>query len=69
MYNDKVLMLKREIITPIPDYIIPVASCQNNKHVINFTTGDMRSKFEVFAKYKIDTLYPSEILKNDGLKH
>ena len=41
MYNDKVLICKREVITPIPDYMRPVDFCQNNELVINFTIDDM----------------------------
>ena len=29
MYNDKVLIRKREFIFPITDYTIPVDSCKN----------------------------------------
>ena len=35
MYNDTVIILKLEVITPIPDYMIPVDFCQNIEPVIN----------------------------------
>ena len=41
MYNDKLIILKREVITDINDSMIPVNFCQNNNNVINFTTDDM----------------------------
>ena len=56
MYNDKLLILKQEVLSPMYDYMIPVDFCQNNEPVINFTTDDMRSKFEVLSK-KTDALY------------
>ena len=46
VYNDKALNRKREVIPPIPDFIIPIDFSQRNKHIINFTTDDMTSKFE-----------------------
>ena len=50
MYNDKVVICKLEIIPPVNYYTIPVDLFQMNYHVINFTTDDMISKFEVFPK-------------------
>ena len=63
MYNDKVLVCKQEVITSIPGSIIPVDLCQSNEPVINFTTGDMRYKFEVFTKNKMNALYLNEITR------
>ena len=57
VYNDKLLIRKRESIPPIPDYMIPVDLFQKNKCVINFTNNDMRSKFEMFLKNNMDALY------------
>ena len=68
MYNYKVLILKQYFIPSIPDFIIPVYLCQNNEHVINFTTDDMRSKFDVFLKKKIDVLYLTEIMQTEWLQ-
>ena len=48
MYNDKVILWKLEFVTPIPDSMIPLGCCQKNEPVIDFTTGDMKSKFEAF---------------------
>ena len=62
MYNYKVLIWKIEAIPPINYSIIPVDLCQNNEPVINFTTDEIRSKFEVFSKYKMDELYITEIM-------
>ena len=62
MYNDKVLRIKQEVVPPIPDSVIPVYSCQNNYHVINFTNDDMRSKFGAFSKDKIGVLYLTKIM-------
>ena len=48
MYNDKVIIRIQEVVPPITDYIIPVDFCQKNELVINFTTDNIRSKFELF---------------------
>ena len=50
MYNDRLIILKRKIILPIPDSMIPLYLCQMNKPKINFTTNDMTFKFEAFSK-------------------
>ena len=42
--------------------MIPVDFCQKKRIVIDFTTDEMISKFEVFTKNKIDTLYLTEIM-------
>ena len=44
----------------MPDSIITVVLCQKNEPIINFTTDDMRSKFEVFSKNKMGVLYLTE---------
>ena len=62
VYNYKVLILKWEAIPPITDLIILFFG-NKNKYVINFTTHDMRSKFEVFSNNKIDTLYLNVIIR------
>ena len=62
MYNDKIGILIRELITTITNFIIPVDLCQNNEHVINFTTDDMISKSEYFSRKKMDAIYPTEIM-------
>ena len=48
--------------------MIPVDFCQNNYHVINITTDDMRSKFEAFSKKQIDAFYPTEIIQIEWLQ-
>ena len=62
MYNHKVIIRKREAITTIPYYMILVYCCKKNKYVINFTTDDMTSKFELFSNNKMDTLYLNETM-------
>ena len=62
VYNYKVLVLKWEAIPHITDHIIPFFF-NKNKYVINFTTHDMRSKFEVFSNNKIDILYLNVIIR------
>ena len=57
MYNDKVILLKREVITLIPDYMIPLDSFQKNISVINFMT----------AKIKMNHLYLTESMQTDCL--
>ena len=52
MYNDKVLIQKLGVITPIPDSTIPVDLCKKNKCIVNFTIDDIRSIFEVITKTK-----------------
>ena len=52
MYNDKILIRKQEVITPITDYTTPVNSYQNNDNMINFTTDDIRSNLEAFQRMK-----------------
>ena len=68
MYNDKVLIIKRESITYIADSMIPLYFCQNNEPVFNFTTDDMRSKLEEFSKNRMDALYLTEIMRTKWLK-
>ena len=62
MYNYKVLIRKWEAITPIPYHMILVYCCKKNKYVVNFTTDDTESKFEVFSNNKMDKLYLNEII-------
>ena len=45
LYNDKVLILKQEVIPPIYDSMIPVDFGQKNHYVISFTSDEMISKF------------------------
>ena len=68
MYNGKVLIWKLETIIPIPDSIILVDCFQNNKHVINFISNDMTSKFEAFINHKPDTLYITESTRTEWLQ-
>ena len=63
VYNYKVLIQKLEAIPPITDHTILFFCCKKNKYVFNFTTHDMRSKFEVFSNNKIDTLYLNVIIR------
>ena len=63
MYNDKAIIWKQEVITPITCFMIPVYLCQNNKPVINSTTGDMISKYCMFSKNKMDALYITESIQ------
>ena len=60
MHNENVLIHKWEVITPIPDYMIPLDFCQNNQHVINFTTDDMISEFKTSTNHKLDIFYWTE---------
>ena len=69
MYNDKLPILKQEVVTPIYDSMIPVDFSQNNYHVIIFTPDDIRSKFESFSKNKVGVLYLTEIMQTDSPKH
>ena len=46
MYNNKVILRKREVITPITDSMITLYY-KKKAPIINFTTGDMTSKFEL----------------------
>ena len=48
--------------------MILVYFCQNNSHVINFTTDDRRSKFEPFSKNKINELYQTKIMQTEWLQ-
>ena len=52
MYNNKVIIIEIEIITPIPDSMIPMDFCQKYLPINNFTTDDIRSKFEFFQRIK-----------------
>ena len=68
MYNDKVIIIKREAITTITDYMIPLYLYQNNEPVINFTTDDMISKLESFSKNRTDALDLTKIMRTKWLK-
>ena len=48
--------------------MIPVDFCQKNKHIINFTTEDMTSKFELFSKNKMYALYLTETMRTEWLQ-
>ena len=60
MYKYKVLVHKREVIPYITDSMIPVDFRQKDNRIINFTTDDMTSKFELFSKKTIDVIYLNE---------
>ena len=57
MHNNKVILRKREVIPIFSDSMIPVDCCQNNSSIINFTTDNMKSKFELVSKNKMNNLY------------
>ena len=57
MYNDRALIFKQEVVIPVPGFMIHVDLFQGNEHVINFITDEMTSKFELFSKKKMDSLY------------
>ena len=63
MYNDKLIICKEYIITPIENSITSVYFYQNNEPVSNFTTDDMISEFEAFSKNRMDALYLNESMK------
>ena len=44
MYKNEEILLKKEVIPPIPDYMIPEDFCQKTLFIINFTTDDRTSK-------------------------
>ena len=52
----------------ITDSIIPVDFCQNTLPIINFTTDDMTSKFQLFSRKKMNALYLIEIMRIDWLQ-
>ena len=66
MYNDNIILHKREFVPTITDSTIPVDCCQNES-IINFTTDDMTSKFELFSKKKKNNLYLTVIMRTDCL--
>ena len=68
MYNYKILIYKREAITPITYSMIPVVFFQKNEPIINFTTDGMISKFEVFSKKKIGALFLTETMQTEWLQ-
>ena len=68
MYKNKVKLCTRESIPLIPDYMIPVDCCKKNASIINFTTDDMISKFELFPKNKMNNIYLAEIMGTDWLQ-
>ena len=47
--------------------MIPVGCCKNNSSIINFTTDDMTSKFELFSDNKMNNIYLTEIMQTDWL--
>ena len=64
MYKDKVIISKRELIPPIPDYMLPVDFCKKiNLPINNFTTYDMTYTFELFSKKKMNYLYLTESMQ------
>ena len=62
MYNDITIILKQWFIPPIHDFMVLMDCFQKKKHVINFTSDYMVSKFEVFVNHKLDTIYLTEII-------
>ena len=47
--------------------MIPVYFSQKHLPIINFTTDNMTSKFELFSNNKINALYLNERMKTDWL--
>ena len=62
------LICKQEFIPPINGSMITVYFSQNNDHVINFTTDDMRYKFREFPKNKMDALHLTEITRTQWIE-
>ena len=67
MYNDKVTLCKREVIPHITYSMIPINSLKRKETIINVTTDNMTSKFELFSNNKINALYLNERMKTDWL--
>ena len=63
VYNDTLIICKQEGIARIPTYLIPVDFSYKEKYLVNYITADIVSKFETFAKNKLDTLYLTEIIR------
>ena len=42
--------------------------CQKNSPIINFTTYDMTSKFELFSNNKINHIYLTESMLTDWIQ-
>ena len=63
MYNNRVIIRKREVIPPITDHMITDYFCQNQSSVINFTTDDVISKFELFSKNMMNNIYITESMR------
>ena len=47
--------------------MIPVGCYKNNSSIINFTTDDMTSKFELFSNHKMNNIYLTESMQTDWL--
>ena len=62
MYNDNLLFCKQEVIPPLSYSLIKIVFFQKNHSVINLTSDDMISKFEVFGSHKLDAFYQTEIM-------
>ena len=63
MYNYSVLIHKQEFVPTMPYFIILTDCCDKNQCVINFTSDDMISKFEVFTNNKLDIFCLTEIMR------
>ena len=67
MYNCTVLILKREVIHHIPDFIIPVYFCQKINPLLIFLLKTWHPILNCFLK-KIGSLYLTEIMRTDWLQ-
>ena len=64
--KNKAILLKREVIIPIPDSMISVDFFQKSS-IINFIPDDITSGFELFSKKKMNNIYLTEIMITDWI--
>ena len=63
MCNNKLILSEREFIPRIYDSVIPYYYCQKNEFIVNFTTDDITSRFQLFSKIKIIHVYITESMQ------
>ena len=62
MYNNEVILLKREVIPPIPDSMIPEDFCKKNypSIILQLMT---RHPTSIFLKNKMNNIYLTESIR------
>ena len=68
MYDNKLIISIRQVITLIIDSMIHMDFCQKNLSIFNITTDDMASMFNFFSRNKMNNLHLTESMRTDWIQ-